>query len=261
MGVSDALILGLIQGITEFLPISSSGHLKLFEMFLGLKDLHLYVTFDLVCHLGTLFAIFAVLGKEIFGLFTKEKKMLWMLALAIAPLFPLYFLLHGIKSIYGLPQYLGYFFLLSALFLYLGEKFSAAFMVRRSSMEALFIGCAQAIAILPAVSRSGSTMAAARLMGWEHERAAKFSFFLAIPTILGGMMVEGLEMWQHKEQILFIPLSIYFTGFATAFLVGYFVLKMLLKWIKRISLKPFAAYCLIVGLVTLFYMNFVSSNG
>lgn len=257
MSLFEALILGIIQGITEFLPISSSGHLKLAEVLLGLNNLSKLVSFDLFCHLGTLFAIFAVLHKEIWFTLTKDRKLIGMLILAILPLAPLYFLLTGIKSIYGLPEYLGFFFLISALLLFLGEHFSKKReenpSFKKRSFDALFIGLAQAIAILPAISRSGATIAAARYLGWEREKAAKFSFFLAIPTILGGIVIEGREI--IKTGLGEISLNAYLIGFLSAFFVGYFVLKGLLKLFKSVSLKPFALYCLFIGIFTILYMH------
>lgn len=258
MSLFQALILGILQGITEFLPISSSGHLKLAELLLGLDDLSRFVSFDLFCHLGTLFAIFAVLYKEIWAILTKDKQVFGMLFLATLPLAPLYFLLKSIKSIYGEPQYLGFFFLLSALFLFLGERFSKKPIItpslKKRSYDALFIGIAQAIAILPAVSRSGTTIAAARYLGWEREKAAKFSFFLAIPTILGGIFIEGKEIAQSGN-LGDITLNAYLVGFLSAFFVGYFVLKVLLNLFKSVSLKPFAIYCFFVGIFTIMYTH------
>ncbi|MDR3624256.1 MAG: undecaprenyl-diphosphate phosphatase [Chlamydiales bacterium] len=260
MSIIEALILGIVQGITEFLPVSSSGHLKLGELFLGIKELNKYVTFDLVCHLGTLFAIFLVFYKEIWKVLTQDRKTFWMIVIATLPLAPLYFLLSGIKALYGLPSYLGFFFLLTALFLYIGEKYSKpvpeTISAKRNIFEALFIGCAQAVAILPAVSRSGSTMAAARFLGWEREKAARFSFFLAIPTILGGILVETIEIIRHKEQIADISFFVYLTGFTVSFLVGWMALKLLLKLLQHFTFKPFAYYCFIVGITTLLYVNF-----
>lgn len=254
MSLLQALFLGIIQGITEFLPISSSGHLKLGEILLGLNHLDKYIPFDLICHVGTLIAIFAVLYKEIWEVITKDRKMFGMLALATLPLAPLYFILSGIKSIYGVPQYLGYFFLVSALFLFLGEHFAKETLsTKKRFRDALFIGIAQAIAILPAVSRSGATIATARFLGWEREKAARFSFFLAIPTILGGIVIEGREI--SKSEGTDISFTAYLIGFLSAFLVGIVVLKALLKLLRTVTLKPFAYYCLIIGLFTIIYTS------
>lgn len=260
MTIVEALILGIIQGVTEFLPVSSSGHLKLGELFLGLKELNKYVIFDLVCHLGTLFAIFLVFHRDIWSVLTKERKTFWLIVIATLPLAPLYFLLHNIKAIYGLPNYLGFFFLFSALILFLSEKFAQeapqVVSSKRKVGEALFIGCAQAVALLPAVSRSGSTMAAARFLGWERAQAAKFSFFLAIPTILGGILVESIEIVKNKESVAEISSLVYFTGFIVSFLVGWAALKLLFQMLKRFTFKPFAYYCFFIGLGSLLYVNF-----
>lgn len=257
MSLLQAFILGVLQGITEFLPISSSGHLKLGQMVLGFSHLEQFVTFDLICHLGTLFAILAVFNKEIFTLFTNNKKQFALIFIATLPLLPLYFILSKIKAIYGEPQYLGYFFLLSALLLFSGEYFAkpstSLSSFKKRSLEALFIGLFQAIAILPAVSRSGATIAAARYLGWQREEAAKFSFFLAIPTILGGFVIEGKQIL-HSSSSLLSPAT-YLIGFLTSFIVGYFALKGVLHLFKSISLKPFALYCFIIGILATLYTH------
>lgn len=260
MSIIEAILLGLLQGLTEFLPISSSGHLKLGQLLLGMDHLEGYVTFDLVCHLGTLLAILFSFRKELKELFTSNQRGIWLLFLATLPLVPLYFLFKPIKAIYGLPQYLGFFFLLSALFLFLGERFTLKKPVhsslKRSSCEAAFIGCMQAIAILPGVSRSGSTIAAANFLGWERTAAAKFSFLLAIPTILGGLFLESLQMLNGLSVSHELPFAVYFAGFSVSFLVGSLALRWLMNLLKKRTFKPFAWYCLCVGIFALVYINF-----
>jgi undecaprenyl-diphosphatase len=178
-----------------------------------------------------------------------------MLFLATIPLSPLYLILKNIKSLYGQPEYLGFFFLLSAFLLFAGERFAKKQLEtdvnKKKWSHALFIGIAQAIAILPAVSRSGATIAAARYLGWQREQAAKFSFFLAIPTILGGLLIEGKEIIHTGFGD--ISSYAYLVGFLSAFFVGYFVLKGLLKLFKTVSLKPFAVYCFFIGIFTIVY--------
>jgi undecaprenyl-diphosphatase len=255
MSYFQAFILGIVQGITEFLPISSSGHLKLIELLLGLDNLEAFVSFDLFCHLGTLFAIFTAFYKDIWYILSKDRKKFFLIILATLPLVPLYFILKPIKTLYGMPQYLGFFFLVSSLLLFLGEHFSKErhniANDKKNKIDALIIGLAQAIAILPAVSRSGATIAAARFLGWERQNAAKFSFFLAIPTIFGGLMIEGREIYKTGFQN--ISIMAYAIGFLSAFLVGFFVLKILLKMLKKMSLKPFSAYLFIIGIFTIIY--------
>ena len=253
MSPLEALLLGILQGITEFLPISSSGHLKLGEWLLGMNHLDQYIAFDLTCHVGTLLALFAVLYRDIWHVLTRDRKMLGMLMLGLLPLLPLYFFLKPIKALYGAPQYIGFFFLVTASLLFLGEALANRVKRPAKRSDALLIGVAQACAILPAVSRSGATMAAARSLGWDRTQAARFSFLLSIPTILGGLLIEGKELFETTGSA--ISPVVYGIGLVSAFVTGYFVLRGLFKLLKRMTLRPFAYYCTAVGLFTLIYMS------
>jgi undecaprenyl-diphosphatase len=257
----EALILGIVQGVTEFLPVSSSGHLKLGQLLLGFKDLHDYLFFDLICHLGTLLALLWVLRTDIKALLTTNRKGLGLVALAILPLIPCYFLFNStLKALYGLPEFLGFFFLLTAGFLFLGEKFAfqrpQVITTRRNALEAAFIGCAQAVALIPGISRSGSTMSAARILGWNREQAARFSFLLSIPTISGGIFLETLKVMKSETLSAQLPSITYFIGFAVSFVIGGVVLKWFLGILRTHTFKPFAWYCLLLGFFTLIYANF-----
>jgi undecaprenyl-diphosphatase len=117
----EAIILGIIQGLTEFFPISSSGHLELGQYFLGFNHLENYIFFDLICHLGTLLALFLVFWKEIYGFFL-DRKYLSHIAIATLPLFPLVLIIKPLKTFFDQPQYLGFCFLFTAFLLYLGGR-------------------------------------------------------------------------------------------------------------------------------------------
>lgn len=249
MSLIEAIFLSLLQGLAEFLPISSSGHLKLAETLMGFKDLSQLVFFDLVCHVGTLGSIFLILRREIKEVLFDRKKLL-MLIIAIIPLFFLVFAVKALKDIYGQPHLLGYFFLITSLILWSGEHFSKK---RSISLNkgALCIGLAQCLALLPGISRSGSTIAMGRFLGWERVKAAKFSFLLAIPTILGGIVLESGKIIFKKEALPELPFFIYITSFVISFVVGSFMLKGVLILFKRVSLKPFALYCALVGIIAL----------
>lgn len=250
MSLLQAFLLSLLQGIAEFLPISSSGHLKLAEQLLGLTNLEQLVFFDLTCHVGTLCSIVVILRKEILAI---NRKLLIMIIIATIPLFPLVFAVKAIKDVYGAPHLLGYFFLVTAVILWCGEHLSRKRAVSDKG-AALFIGLAQALALLPGISRSGSTIAMGRFLGWERVRAAKFSFMLAIPTILGGFALEILKLMTGRETAPTLPFFIYIVGFVISFVVGTFMLKGVLILFKRVGLKPFALYCAIVGLLALMFM-------
>lgn len=256
MSLFEAIILGIIQGITEFFPVSSSGHLILFQKLLGLNNLNHYVFFDLICHLGTLLAVVLIFFKEVKLAFS-EKRYFFQIILGTLPLFPLVLLLHPLKALFNKVELLGYFFLLTAIILYIGEHFKRKSTVsNRSYKEALGIGCFQALAILPGVSRSGSTIAGAKLFGWKTEQAIAFSFLLSIPAILGGMILETKEIFFGSSNALvnFEPLT-YLAGFATAFFTGFIALKCLIRIAIRDKFKIFIWYCAGIGFLTLYLFH------
>lgn len=256
----QALVLGIIQGITEFLPVSSSGHLALAQYLLGFDHLQDYIFFNLICHLGTLCAIFAIFFNAIKESFTTRSVLLWKIALATLPLFPLVLILKPIKETFNRPELLGPFFLVSSSLLFAGVflKFPFSYSPRRKWSDPLTIGLFQAAAIFPGISRSGATISSAQLLGWKKEEAIQFSFLLAIPTILGGALLEGVQLW-HSSQTIFslLDFSIFAIGFLTSFLVGLFSLKLLIRLVIQEKWIYFAWYCLTIGLLTSIYFNFI----
>jgi undecaprenyl-diphosphatase len=257
----EAILLGFIQGITEFLPISSSGHLELSQYFLGFQDLDKYVLFNLVCHLGTLGSIFYIFYPQIKQSVTTDHKRFLQVVCGTLPLFPLVLILKPIKSVFDQPEYLGVCFLITAALLFASVLIHVKLSVqneRRRWTDPLAIGLVQAVAILPGISRSGATISAARLLGWTKEEAIQFSFLLAIPAILGGTV---LEVWQliksttpTAASISFLP---YAAAFLTSFIVGCLALKGLIRMVANDKWIYFAWYCLFLGLMTFLYFNVI----
>lgn len=257
MSTLDAIILGLIQGLTEFLPVSSSGHLKLAQYFLGLKNLDHYILFDIGCHLGTLCAIFIVFFGKIRALNRKE---VYKVMIATLPLFPLVLLLKPIKAAYADPALLGFFFLMTAAILFLGIYFQNSNEPKELKTsqwkDPLYIGLWQALAILPGVSRSGSTISGARILGWNASDSVSFSFLMAIPAILGATVLEGYKMWKDTSAHLpEISLTHYGIGFFVSFFVGIFALRLVIKAANHNRFSYFAWYCLFLGLATTAYFH------
>lgn len=260
MTLLEAFFLGLIQGITEFLPVSSSGHLELGQYLLGFQSLQKYILFNLICHLGTLAAIFYFFFPQIKECCVNHKNMLGKIILGTLPLFPLVLVLKPIKSIFDQPQYLGFCFLITAALLYAGYaiRLNLPFsQTERRWFDPLAIGMFQAAAILPGISRSGATISAARLLGWEKDEAIQFSFMLAIPAICGGTV---LELWQFYRtpaaDIAAISWGQFFIGFITSFIIGCIALRLLQRLISNNKWHYFAWYCLILGFATIYYFNF-----
>jgi len=260
MTTIDAIILGIVQGLTEFLPVSSSGHLELVQHLLGMQDLSQYILFDLICHLGTLLAIFFIFFNQIKELLFQNTSRLKQLILATLPLFPLVLIMKPIKAVYGDPSYLGFFFLITACILFLGVRFGKIIPEtqrrKHTWRDATIIGTWQAAAVLPGVSRSGSTISGARLLGWSPAEAVTFSFLLAIPAILGGATLEIIKLSQHPENISSLSLSHYSIGFLVSFIVGIGSLQLLIRLATHNKFTYFAWYCLVLGLVTIAYFHF-----
>lgn len=255
MTLLEAIILGIVQGITEFLPVSSSGHLVMLQNLLGLSNLKTFIVFDMVCHLGTLLSIFLVFFKDIKEMLFKNREMFFKICVAILPLFPLLLLLKPIKSMFDSPQYLGYFFLITAALLYLGIRFGKTKpeTKEKSYKDAFAIGLFQACAILPGVSRSGATISGARLLGWSYEKAITFSFLLAIPTILGGVTIEMAGLFlKTSAELPSMAISSYIAGFLTSFFFGWISLLFLQRLASKHEFMYFVWYCLILGIINIF---------
>lgn len=249
----EAFLLGLIQGVTEFLPVSSSGHLALAQHFLGFEKIQNYLLFDLICHLGTLCAIFLVFFSVIKESLLQFNRF-WQVILGTLPLFPLVLILKPIKSIFDQPEYLGPCFLISACLLF--ASIYSRFPVIKGWRASLTIGAFQAIAILPGISRSGATISAARLLGWDKEKAIQFSFLLAIPAILGGIILEGWSAFKNPTAGM-IESGPFLVGFITSFIVGYFSLRLLIRLVGQDKWIYFAWYCLFLGIASTLYFNYI----
>jgi undecaprenyl-diphosphatase len=262
----QALLLGVVQGICEFFPISSSAHLKLARHFLGLSSgQEEWVSFDLACHLGTWFVLAYYLRHEIWQTLQDVRKTAFI-ALALVPLVPAYFFLKPLRFFLSSPNYLGYFFILTSLLLFLASKIppkpkqptpsAPHFMCEeriaiplwdKKWRDVIFIGLSQACALVPGLSRSGSTIATARFCGWTWIESAQFSFLLALPTILGGEVLESLKTSNAAS----IPFSYCAGGMLSSFIVGTGTVRLAFWMYRTERIWPFAWYCLLAGLFTI----------
>ena len=250
--------MGSLQGITEFLPISSSGHLTLFQFLFGFSNLDQFIIFDLVLHLGTLCSIVVVYRSQLVGLLGSDSVRLKQMILATLPLFPIVLILKPIENLFDRPEFLGPFFLMTAGILYGGIRFGYEKTLEEQKVnqwkDPFVIGLFQALAILPGISRSGSTISAARVVGWTRQEAVTFSFLLAIPAILGGIMVKSLQILTSETIALeTASFSHYITGFVASFLFGYCALQVLISLASREKFMIFVWYCLTLGIVTSLY--------
>ena len=242
MSVFQAIILGLVQGLTEFFPVSSSAHLRLAKWLLGVPDGEHLLTFDLLCHSGTLLALLIYLRRDVWEVL-KSVKMMSLYVLALIPLVPAYFLLKPLRVMASQPAYLGYALMATAALLFAASR-KKQVNPSKKWQHVLCIGVMQTMALIPGISRSGSTISAARFCGWQWREAARFSFLLAIPTILGG---ELLEMVKGHGNSGVAP-ACYAGGFIASFALGLVAVRFIFWVYEMEKVKPFAWYCLGVGI-------------
>ena len=259
MSILQAIILGIIQGLTEFLPVSSSGHLELckalFDMdFEGGQSKLVTV----VLHGATALSTIVVFRKDIADLLKGLLKFEWnwqtkymaMLLLSMLPAGAVYALFKSeIDSLFdGQVVLVGAMLLLTAALLYITHRFGSRDK-EVTDKKALVVGISQAIAILPGVSRSGATIATSLLLGINKEQAARFSFLMVIPVIFGAMLLDTMEFIEHGgSELNVMALS---AGFVTAFIVGVLACRWMIAIVKKSKLSYFAIYCAIVGTVAI----------
>ena len=253
MTLLEAIILGIIQGLTEFLPISSSGHLVLGQYVLDIKLEG--NGFEIVTHLGTLVSVLCVFWKEILSLILditdkNNRKYIFYLILGTIPAVVIGF---GAKSyiseLFESVQLVSIALMVTGLILFFSKK------VKNNSLpidakKALLIGITQAIAIIPGISRSGITICTALALGMSGKNAAKFSFLLAIPAISGAGLLLALD---PQSDITFIPLTSLIMAFMSSFIVGYICLKWLLSLLESGKFYFFGYYCFMIGLIVLVF--------
>jgi len=264
MGLLQAFILGIVQGATEFLPVSSSGHLVLIPAFLRWDSPPL--VFDTTVHLATLVAVVAVFWRDLLGLpgawwrsvrsgqpfQTAESRLAWFVILGTIPGVLAGVLLEGFfESLFGNPPAVAGFLLLTALLLLLAE-----FLGRRRRglaamnwLDSLLIGIGQAAAIAPGLSRSGATMSVGMYLGLTRDAAARFSFILSIPIILGAGIMQSIEAAGNNS--VSVPVPELVIGFIAAGVSGYLSIRLFLAYLRKRPLYPFAVYCIVLGVVAL----------
>lgn len=259
MSPIEGFIFGLLQGITEFLPVSSSAHLKLFKLLLGIEQSESQVIFDLVCHLGTLVAVLFFFRKDILHLFTSDRKQLSFLFLATLPLIPCYLLLKPLRDLASAPEYLGICLMITSLILFLGSRWKIPrredLSTKRKVKDVLMIGAMQSAALIPGISRSASTISCAQILGWSPSQAVRFSFLLSIPTIIGGNCLEALKVFLAHEGAMEISFSACVAAFIASCSLGLIMVRFALSFLEKGNLKPFAWYCLALGIITTVFLS------
>ncbi len=255
MNTTTAVFLGFIQGLTEFLPVSSSGHLVLAQKILGVSGASLAL--DTMLHLGTLAAVMVVLRRDILELLRRPfQRLTLLLAAATLPVVLVGFIFEDtIEAAFRSGETLGWSFLATAAVLLVSEKISARGGTVKTekdatTVDALIVGAFQGFAIFPAVSRSGLTIAGSLFRGFDRGFAARFSFLLSIPAILGAVVFQARDIFggESARGGLTIPIL---AGTLTAAVVGFFAVSFMLKLVREKSLKGFVVYLVALGALVL----------
>ncbi|RBQ22633.1 Undecaprenyl-diphosphatase [Candidatus Methanobinarius endosymbioticus] len=274
MDIIQAIIVGIVQGLTEFLPISSSAHLIFAQELLGINQPG--IAFDVLLHLGTLVAVVGYFFKDILEMikaffssllnvfkgkfrenFKKDpyKKLAWMVIIGTIPAGIIGLLFDAqIEAIFQSSTIPAFFLLITGVLIYVSQRLNIGNRDIKNSgiKDSIIVGIGQAFAIIPGLSRSGTTIASGLLLGLDKEFAAKFSFLLAIPAIIGATItqLDGIIAGLGANLLPYI------LGFIAALISGYLAISVLLKLIRERSLDIFAFYCWIVGAALLVYSIF-----
>ncbi|HFE44814.1 MAG TPA: undecaprenyl-diphosphate phosphatase [Nannocystis exedens] len=261
-----AATLGALQGVTEFLPISSSGHLSLAQRWLDIDAAAAGHRFNIVVHAGTLLAVLWVYRRDLLRLLRSlapggeesARRMIRGLAIGTLPLACVLIpaVEEAVVTMESRPMWIGGGLLLTAAFLTFAHRSqnpAGDTQAVPTAGQALIIGLLQLVAIVPGISRSGSTIAAALALGLPRLPAARFSFLLSIPAILGASLKEVLEIAQAPASASAGDPLPYLLGFLTSFVVGLLSLRLLVHLLVRVGLLPFVPYLVVLGLAALLF--------
>lgn len=263
----SSIFLGLIQGVAEFLPISSSGHLSLFQSFFGLSEAGLF--FDVLLHLGTLIAIFVYYWKDIVGLVkefirivaclvSKEKRaqmgrlspkgrMILMIIVATLPLCVILPIKDKVEGLYTNTIFVGFALIVTGCILFFSDRMARGKKTAKSAtmLDALLVGVGQALAVVPGLSRSGTTISAGMMRGFSRRFAVRFSFLLSIPAVLGANILSIGEAVSAGIDASLLPA--YIAGTVVAAVSGYFAIRLVNMLADKGKFGNFAYYCWGIG--------------
>jgi len=269
MNLFHAFLLGIIQGLTEFIPVSSTAHLLIGQRLLGIPADEAMFSFLVIVQLGTLVSLFAFYRKDLFaivratldfrglralGSLAPEAKLGWYIVIATIPaLLAGYLLKDAVEALFKQPVLQASIRLFSAAILLTAAETLTKKNRKLDSMtwlDALFVGFMQVIAVFPGASRSGTTISGGMFRGFDRPSAARFAFLMSVPVMLAAGGYEMLDVIQMPSLGEFLPLLT--VGFGASAVVGWFAIKWLIDYLSKRSLYVFAAYCAVVGIACLF---------
>jgi len=254
LGIVESIILGIVEGITEFLPVSSTGHLILASHIMGIQQTTTHKTFEVAIQLGSILAVVFLYRKRLFQDINLWKKLI----IAFIPTGILGFALYKIiKSLFS-PYVVAFMLISGGIIFILIEKFykNKEYKIKSlddiSYLKAFFIGIFQSLAMIPGTSRSGATIIGGLLLGFDRKTAAEFSFLLAVPTMFVATGYDIFKNYREFQPDNWITLI---TGFTTAFIFAVISIKFLLNFLKNHSFIPFGIYRIVLGIV--FFLFFL----
>ena len=251
MSILKAFLSGALQGLTEFLPVSSSGHLAILHKYFGFQEPPFL--FDIFLHIGTLLAVVIFFGRDILDIFKKRRRWIGLIVAGCIPTAIIGVFFYGtFRNLFGSLRGVGVMLIITGL--WIATPYLPIFRKRESSdlrlPQALLVGLAQGIAIAPGISRSGATISTGLISGVEKETAVRFSFLLSLPAILGALVFELIKSPEAAVSIstALLPLL---AGMLAALIVGILCIRFLLAVVRRGKLYYFSPYCIILGIISI----------
>ena len=267
-----SILMGIIQGVAEFLPISSSGHLALFQTFFGMENMEeQYMFFTVLLHFGTLISVCMVYWRDIVDMIREfflgiaalagrkdtgvapppARRMVMLIIIATVPLFVMVFLRDAVNQLFSNSIMVSCALLATGFILFFSDRIARGHKTARNATvaDALIVGCGQALAVIPGLSRSGTTISVGMMRGFDRAFAVRFSFLMSLPAVLGANVLEIKDALASNFPIEELPM--YLVGVAVSAVVGYFAIRLVKSLSDKGKFGKFAYYCWAVGLGSL----------
>ena len=267
-----SILMGIIQGVAEFLPISSSGHLALFQTFFGMDNMEeKYMFFTVLLHFGTLISVCMVYWRDIVDMIREfflgiaalagrkdtgvapppARRMVMLIIIATVPLFVMVFLRDAVNQLFSNSIMVSCALLATGFILFFSDRIARGHKTARNATvaDALIVGCGQALAVIPGLSRSGTTISVGMMRGFDRAFAVRFSFLMSLPAVLGANVLEIKDALASNFPIEELPM--YLVGVAVSAVVGYFAIRLVKSLSDKGKFGKFAYYCWAVGLGSL----------
>ena len=267
-----SILMGIIQGVAEFLPISSSGHLALFQTFFGMENMEeKYMFFTVLLHFGTLISVCMVYWRDIVDMIREfflgiaalagrkdtgvapppARRMVMLIIIATVPLFVTVFLQDAVNQLFSNSIMVSCALLATGFILFFSDRMARGHKTAKNATvaDALIVGCGQALAVIPGLSRSGTTISVGMMRGFDRAFAVRFSFLMSLPAVLGANVLEIKDALASNFPIEELPM--YLVGVAVSAVVGYFAIRLVKSLSDKGKFGKFAYYCWAVGLGSL----------